>query len=227
MPTETRYFRNQTQTVNGLTSYMLALSKYGVAYTLGYSRAGAYLAGDLGVRVYKRAGDGTETEITAGAPVAIVMYEDGDFRLEQSNTWNCPSVSLNPTDSIVVRVYARIPSGTGTWTLMTGGVFSTEQLGASQLNSATWTVYYVGSFIYDANLRRAGISFHFDGNYNSRIENFSWSVPVALPKIMRLGANITVQPHAIILVKRNGNIIAYRKPHMPFKPEKPIQPVVE
>jgi len=54
-----------------------------------------------------------------------------------------------------------------------------------------------------------------------------YTPPVIITKkFARLGANITVQPHPILLVKRNGNIIAYRKPHIPFKPEKPIQPVV-
>jgi len=226
MPTETRYFRNQTQTVNGLTSYMLALSKYTSILTLSYARTGLYTAGDLGIRVYKRTSGGVETEITAGTPVAVVTYYDGDVLVERSNTWTCPSVSLNPTDSVVVRVYARIPSGSGTWTLITGAVFSTEQLGASQLNNVTWTVYYTGGFKMDIPRNRSAIEFNFDGATNSRIANFTWSLPVALPKIARFGANITVQPHAIILVKRNDSIIAYRKPHMPFKPEKPIQGVI-
>jgi hypothetical protein len=69
MPTETRYFRNQQQTVNGLTSYMLALSKYGTQNSLSYARTGDYSAGDLGIRVYKRASDGTETEITGVLPL--------------------------------------------------------------------------------------------------------------------------------------------------------------
>jgi len=184
MPVETRYFRNETQTVNGLTSYGLRLSKVNVGNTLSYARTGAYFAGDLGIRVWKRSIDGVETEITGGSPVAIVTYYDGDFQIEKSNTWSCPQTSLASTDSIVVRVYARIPSSTGTWTLITGAIFSTEQLGASQLDAATWTVYYVGSFLYDVAKNRAGIEFHFDGSWNSRIENFSWSI-AAPPPVLR------------------------------------------
>jgi hypothetical protein len=188
MPTETRYFRNQQQTVNGLTSYMLALSKYGAPNALSYARVGAYLAGDLGIRVYKRASDGTETEITGGSPVAVVTYYDGDVQVVKSNTWNCPETSLANTDSIVVRIYARIPSSTGTWTLITSAVFSTEQLGASKLNAATWTVYYTGGFRYDVSLNRAAIEFNFDGPFNSRIENFTWTSyvppPVGVPRFI-------------------------------------------
>jgi len=186
MPVETRYFRNQSQTVNGLTSYMLALSKYGVGNTVSYARVGAYLAGDLGIRVYKRTSGGVETEITSDSPVAVVKYEDGDVQVEKSNTWECPLTSLNSTDSLVVRVYARIPSGSGTWTLMSTAVFSTEQLGATQLDNVIWTVYYTGGFRYDIIENRSGIEFNFDGAWNSRITNFSWTPyapPVVAPKL--------------------------------------------
>jgi len=58
-------------------------------------------------------------------------------------------------------------------------VFATEQLGASSLDSATWMVYYVGSFSYDAENNRSGIYFHFDDSDNSRISGFSWTPPAA------------------------------------------------
>ncbi|MEM3579222.1 MAG: hypothetical protein QXL54_03240 [Candidatus Bathyarchaeia archaeon] len=153
------------------------MEKSGVGKTFGYVRVGAYFAGDLGVRVWKRDSVGVETEITSGSPVAVVTFEDGDFHLELSATWNCPQTTLNPTDSIVVRVYARIPSGSGAWTLLGSGtaIFITEQLGAQSLDASTWTVYYVGSFTYDITKNRAGIEFHVDGNDNSRIANFKWS----------------------------------------------------
>jgi hypothetical protein len=175
MPTETRYFRCEQGTVNGLTSYLLALSKAGTQGSLSYTRVGAYLSGELGICVYKRSSDGVETEITGGSPVACVTYYDDEYLVEKSNTWNCPEVSLSNTDSIVIRVYRRIPAGSGTWGLLTNAVFTTEQLGANRLNSATWTVYYVGSFIYDSVNGKSGITFVFDGDYNSRIENFAWT----------------------------------------------------
>jgi hypothetical protein len=182
MTVETRYFRNQQQTVNGLTSYMLELSKYGAQNALRYTTAGAYLTGDLGIRVYKRDSAGVETEITPGSPVAVVTYYDGDVTLEKSNTWDCPETSLANTDNIVVRIYARIPSGTGTWALITtNAVFSTGRLGASKLDAATWTVYYTGGFSYNASLNRAAIEFDFDGAFNSRIENFTWTPYVPPP----------------------------------------------
>jgi hypothetical protein len=155
---------------------MLALTKYGTALTLTYSVNDILYDGDLGIRVYKRSAGGTETEITPGSPVAVVTYVDGDSAVVKSNTWNCPETVLASTDSIVVRVYARIPSGTGTWTLISSAVFSTEQLGASKLNAATWTVYYTGTFITDEVNIISSIYFHFDGAYNSRIANFTWAV---------------------------------------------------
>jgi len=185
MPVETRFYRSDQHTVNGLTAYKLLLEKSGVGRTFGYARAGAYLAGNLGIRVWKRDSTGAETEVTGGSPVAVVTFVDGDFHVEESATWNCPQTALNPTDCVVVRVYARIPAGSGTWTLMTGAVFATEQLGAQCLDASTWTVYYVGSFTYNVSLNRAGIEFHVDGNDNSRIGGFAWTlyVPPVIAKI--------------------------------------------
>ncbi len=177
MPVETRYFKNATATVNGLAAYALALDLTGTLNSVAATVVGIYFAGDMGIRVWKRSAAGVETEITPGAPVAVVQYLDGDFRLLKSNTWNCPQTVLANTDSIVVRVYYRIPSGTGTWRLFTTGVFTTEQLGTQRLDAATWTVYYYGSLTANVALNRTGIEFIWDGAYPSRIENFTWTPP--------------------------------------------------
>ena len=93
-----------------------------------------------GIRVWKRFDNGTEIEITTGSPVALVFrpvyYNTPGF---QNATWNCPQQQLGENDSIVVRVYATHGS-TNPWSSVAN--FTTEQLGATQLSSATWTVYY-------------------------------------------------------------------------------------
>jgi len=141
----------------------------------------------FGIRVWKRAADGTETEITSGVSVLLSMllstyHSDGAGI--RSGTWDCPQTSLASTDSIVVGVYVRLGS-TGSWYLHSSYRFTTEQLGASQLDAATWTVYlylrpYVTSRFYSY--------FYFGKNtYNSRIEGFSWSTappPVVKQPVM-------------------------------------------
>jgi len=143
----------------------------------GTAGSGAEVSGSytsyyyIGIRMWKRSSNGVETEITNGSPVAVVATKVGAGGLK-SATWNCPQTSLNPTDSIVVRVYHDIAINPPTTLVAT---FTTEQLGAAQLDSATWTVYYY------INARRIsgttyGMSFKWDTTtYDSKITNFSWT----------------------------------------------------
>jgi hypothetical protein len=162
MPAETRYMRSDTWTVNGLSAYKLGLEQTTTEVKVDVSSD----APMWGIRVWKRSAAGVETEITGGTPVAIVVRTATDSGI-QSNTWSCPETSLNPTDAIVVRVY--IFDGEN-WQL--AATFITEQLNASKLNAATWTVYYYT--VYSTYLLKA--SFYFGtSHYNSRIENFQWT----------------------------------------------------
>ena len=168
-PIQTRYFKNASVTVNGLTCYPLALNTSGTLKTESYT-GGNYMGCTVACDVAVRHSDGTETVI--GSKVAQVSVADGAYRELHTNTWACPQTSLASTDSIVVRVYAEF--GT-TWYQIGSSVFSTEQLGGSQLNSATWTFYYYLGFTYNSATRRGSVEFDFDGVCPSRIENFSWS----------------------------------------------------
>jgi hypothetical protein len=183
MPTvQTRYFKNLSVTVNGLTCLSLALDTTGTGRTESYTKLN-YTGCTVGLRVWKRNSAGVETEITAGTPVAQVVVGDGEYHALKSNTWNCPETTLASTDSIVVRVYACFDA----WYLIGASVFTTEQLGASKLNAATWTVYYYLSFIYDSATRRGSVSFHFDGSDLSRIEGFAWTSyapPAGVPRFI-------------------------------------------
>jgi hypothetical protein len=182
MGSETRYMRTGTQLVNGLTAYVLdTTAGTPPDYIEVYKRAqGLYSTKYVywGIRVWKRASDGTETEITSGSPVAVVE-RNTDAEGMQSNTWNCPETSLETTDAIVVRVYINVADlGWGSAVAN----FITAQLGASKLDAATWTVYYWTKRVWQsANAYLWGYYRWGDTNYNSRIENFTWSAPPPPP----------------------------------------------
>jgi hypothetical protein len=185
--------RYDTQTVNGLTAYKLGTSQTTSYRVLSYSQPTYFVSGDFGFRVWKRDSSGVETEITDGNPVVVATLYLGDFAL-YSKAWNCPQVSLNPTDAIVVRVYAR-PYG-GAWNLL--ATFITEQLGTTILNSAIWTVYLYCQYeeYEDPNTGQISYRLRFWWGttlYNSRIENFTFGVvPVLAPKIVGDGLTLTV-----------------------------------
>jgi hypothetical protein len=159
MPAETRIFRKTTQTINGLSAYILGLTGDAAPAlridTTGYTQAG--------IRVWKRDEAGTETEITAGSPVAVVTIPSVAGTL--TATWDCPQTPLASTDAIVVRLYFYSTS----WVLQRTWI--TEQLGASQLDAATWTVYHRFILVI-------GVIYwtHGPADY-SRIGNFSWTAP--------------------------------------------------
>lgn len=175
MPIQTRYFRGDQHTVNGLTAYILGTSQSATAqsYTIfNQPVAGFY----YGIRVWKRASDGTETEITSGTPVAQVFRSINGSGL-QSATWDCPETSLTATDAILVRLY--IKGVTTGWYL--AGEFITEQLGAQTLDAATWTVYYYTSQVYNPRLNSYNGSVYWGtSEYNTHIEGFSYTVAVAV-----------------------------------------------
>jgi hypothetical protein len=185
--------RNVPQTVNGLTAYMLTTYQGTIYVAASYSQSTYFQSGDFGFRVWKRDSSGVETEITDGSPVVVATLYLGDKGL-YSKTWNCPQVSLNPADAIVVRVYAR-PYG-GSWNLL--ATFITEQLGTTILNSATWTVYLLCQYeeYEDPNTGEIAYRLRFywgTTTYNSRIENFTFGVvPVLATKIVGDGLTLTV-----------------------------------
>ncbi|MBU0708419.1 glycosyltransferase, partial [Patescibacteria group bacterium] len=178
---ETRYMRGVASevTVNGLTTYSLGTSQSSTHQSNYVERTGSGTGtAQWGIKVWKRSSGGSETEITSGTPVAIVSRSSDGADI-QSNTWTPTQTAMTSTDSIVVRVYGEITDYVS-WTEM--AVFTTEQLGANQLDNATWTVYYYTERTsYGAGPpsgRWVRGTFHWgDSTYNSRITNFSWSEP--------------------------------------------------
>jgi hypothetical protein len=126
-------------------------------------------------QVIKRDASGTEIAITDyitfySALISVFKDDAGTLR---STTANIPQTALASTDSIVVRVYTKI----GTGSPIMRNLYTTEQLGAQSLDASTWTFYFylkganTASTIYDY--------WYWDtSTYPSRIENFAWTPAV-------------------------------------------------
>jgi hypothetical protein len=180
MTVETRYMRSDQQTVNGLTAYKLGLTKSGTAATItrawtNTTDEGGYMAVDI----VKRDSAGVETVLYSKA--AQVTFGSPDSDVELSATVAVAQTALAATDSIVVKVYGR-RAGSTVWSLL--ATFTTEQLGATQLSAATWTVYYTESCVYDYGSSSLTLYYKFDGAYNTRIANFTWTPAAAAPPRM-------------------------------------------
>lgn len=179
MTSETRYFQNDSHTINGLTANKLLTTQSAVATFCGVTPFGQK-NGAWGIRVWKRDSGGTETELTSGTPVAQVSRTANGQGI-QSNTWDCPETALADTDAIVVRVYYKINAGA--WTLCQTWITNQAQNWDSpnQLDSATWTIYYYTWRSYDNKMNTTQIRFYYgDAICNSRIENFTWSEAVVV-----------------------------------------------
>jgi hypothetical protein len=152
---ETRHFCGTSWDA---TYYKLLTAQSGTA-----KQYGASSGTKIGIRVFKRSSGGVSTEITSGTPVAVATYTADGMH---SATWNCPDVSLSPTDAIEVRVYIY----TTKW-LSAFAYFKTEQLNGQSLDASTWTVYYYLTLVSGT------LTFYWDGDstHDSRIENFTWT----------------------------------------------------
>jgi hypothetical protein len=184
MPSETRYLRSDTHTVNGLTARKLGTDLTGSVGTGIYRTAVAYSSADFGVRFFRRLADGTEVEIiSTGTPIIVGTRTTLGAGL-QSTSISVPEIALNPTDAIIVRCYYRNPATTGTWTQTEWDTpnWITPQLNALKLNAATWTVYLYTEIAPSETLGKYDVDLHFGSTtVNSRIENFTWTpyVPVS------------------------------------------------
>ncbi len=181
MTVQTRYLLSTTQTINGLLANKLALDFSGASDSRIKIKSTATITVYAGIRVWKRASDGTETEITAGTPVAQVLTVVNRVAVPPvTATWVCPLTTLVSTDSIVVRWYTQFDAdGWLEWLTST-----TEVLVAQSLDAATWTVSYCWRVIG----LPAGVVYsylYFDGDwealpyYETTISSFTWTPYVA------------------------------------------------
>ena len=173
--TQTRYFRSDDHTVNGLTAKKLLTSQSGTSGVCSRDSGTGYNSDvKFGIRVWKRSSGGTETEITDGTPVAqvTILKSAGNWQGIKNASWDCPETSLGSDDSIVVRVYVH-PGDSwkecATW--------STEDLNATKLKASTWEVYYYVRRYYNSDYEYTRGYFYYDtSTYNSRITNFKIEV---------------------------------------------------
>ncbi len=121
------------------------------------------------ISVAQRTSAGSETALGTNVAQYSSAFNSITAGLK-SATWACPQTTFASTDSLVVRVYEQ--TNTSGWVLI--ATFTTEQLGASYLNSSTWTVYYyLSTSTYN-------VAYSWDtGSYQSRIENFTWTTASA------------------------------------------------
>ena len=174
--TETRYFRTDFESVGSLQYHRLLtenIDEYG-SESESWQSASQPSQAYLRSLIYAYHQDDTFDLIATSAGVTV----SGSTVTLYSEDVNIPQTSLDPTD----RIYVLIQYSTdgSTWTSLASARFITEQLGATLLNSATWTIHYYAELTstYSPWTRRwtNTIYFYFgDSTYPSRIEGFSWS----------------------------------------------------
>lgn len=180
--------RSDQHTINGLLAYILGLlESSNLVEVAGSADTDFY----IGIRVYIRHVDESETEVTSGT-VAIAHIASGvDWTGTISHTWDCPETGpLASDDAIKIEVRCLCGAFWDEEVAVTIATFITERLGATQLDANTWTVYYrlrrdrtyigtppYGFYIYEYYFR-----FGIDGD-DSYITGFKWtSVPPAPPE---------------------------------------------
>ena len=163
---ETRFFTHEVYGVGG--------RQLNIVNSDAHEIVGLLSGTQIGIRVFKRAADDTEHEITAGSPVATAIYvDDGEYAVD----WACPGHDMDATDRIVVKVYMRKLTPT-TWYLQRS--FVTEELNADTLDAETWHVYY---WLYKPSTT---LNFWYgDDEADSRIEDFTWTEVVAPSAMLR------------------------------------------
>ncbi len=169
--TETRYMDDDDVTVNGLAANDLATSQSAGNENIQTGGAGTFY---VGARVYVRTIGGVETEITGGVTAVVSRVIPGSNSAGgqlYSNTWTCPLTLMAATDSVVIKIYQEI-GDTSPDVLSTQ--FTTEQLGATQLDNVQWTFNY---YLYTR--KQGGSTYgqfiYGDSTYDSRIDNFQYS----------------------------------------------------
>ncbi len=164
---EQRYLTTTAVNVNGLAADSLDLTQSITATNTGNmgNRVPVY----AGIRVWQRSSAGVETEITSGTAVGIAS------RLVQSEgintaTWTPPVTPLDAGDSIVVRLYVSTSSPPTTLR----ETFTTNVLGATQLDASAWTCSY---YLKVAGLAQVGSMAEWgSAARNTNIAGFSWTV---------------------------------------------------
>jgi len=167
---ETRYFRSDQHTINGLTAYKFLTSKSGTQGSLDSGMYEVRMAVDFYYRIIKRSSGGSETVLL-------------DWTLHHTRTTtgsgevlkiqSISEVALDAGDAI--RVDIRVVKNSTqerSWI--------TDVLGATGLFACSWYIY-----LYTYNTQTSESppyyqgGFRYDGTYNSRVECFAYKKTLA------------------------------------------------
>jgi len=146
-----RYVRTDTTTVGSNTYNNFGLVNSDTSsFVQGVTESDRYYTVYFGIRIFKVASDGTETEITSGSPVAVVFRDTNGSGIRIAD-YSFPGATLATTDRLCIKYY--IDSGGG-WEEKLKVV--TDSLGVTSLPAGTWRVSYytyrntaaVGDYLY-------------------------------------------------------------------------------
>ena len=168
-PVETRYFRNDTHTVNGLSGYKLLTTSTDSLTDAVYTGE-CWNQGSVAyyyIHFYIRHSDGSKVELGD----AYKSYSgDSGGTILVDDTCSIPAKTLYTSDAIEADPEIRV-SGTS----YIDNKWITDQLGATKLSSATWHVYWKIDQYYatvgDDTVLTAKLKL---GDSDTRIENFSY-----------------------------------------------------
>ncbi|MFO7618482.1 MAG: hypothetical protein R6W91_02320, partial [Thermoplasmata archaeon] len=164
---EIRYLRSVAS--EGGTGFYLLGTENSHPAAPGNWGAGNSLSVYLGIRVFKRTEGGTETEITTSL-VATVSRTSLGWGY-QNGYWKSTEYALDPTDSIVIKVYG---ANTANPTVVRAS-FSTGPLGAIKLDSTMWTMRYWTRY---SGFVQGGSDWYWgNDSYNNTLEGFTWTQP--------------------------------------------------
>jgi len=184
--TESRYYTGNQHAVNGKTAYQLKNSNtntdlwYGGEKSLGGLSIVSYCS-----YVYIQHDDGTNTMIGSGVAFTTRNSVGQGY---QSATWGCPGTPLRATDAVYIHDYVWDVFGSN---IMGQRYFITEQLGATNLNAATWIFTRWTYWAADSS-RNYCRTYHGSSQYSTRIEGFSYTPappPVVPPTVTTQNAD--------------------------------------
>jgi len=169
---ETRWFRNERWAD---TLWMLALAKIQTLMSATTTVTGKLVTPRMGIRVW------VDDVLISNGTVAIVEFWFDAYQEVLSAKWTPPET---PIDGKYVKVEIRVWVGEPEETTLV--TFRTEVFVGRKLDPIEWTVYYTGSATYTLfPTVRSSITFHWDGDFLSRIEGFGHS-PIVIPKRIQM-----------------------------------------
>jgi len=170
---ETRWFRNETWPD---TLWMLALAKITERTISSYTIPVGKFACTVGVKVY------VDDYLISDGIVALAFVFAGEEKVTRTGEWTCPEISI---DGKYVKVEVWVWVGTDYEAVLE--TFRTEVFNGRKLDVSTWRVSYTLSLIsITYPIPRSSVSFHWDGDFLSRIENFAHSPIIIIPKRIQM-----------------------------------------